>query len=77
MMHIDFTWSSNLETSSKEDAMSELKTRIRTQCKMLQSKLTLHAMVRSSSAIGARLHNAILAPFFGEGSHLVSTKTFF
>jgi hypothetical protein len=38
---------------------------------------TLHAMVRSSIAIGARIHSAILAPFFGEGSHLVSTQTFF
>ena len=62
-----------LETSSKEYAMSELKMSIRTQCKMLQSRLILDAMVRSSSAIGARLHNAILVIFLvGRRCHLLS-----
>ena len=43
--------------------MSELKTRIWIKFKMLQPRLTLNAMVRSSSAIGARLHNAIRVIF--------------
>ena len=54
----------DLEMSSKEDAMSEMKTRIRTSCKMLQSRLTLDATVRSWSAIGAKVHNASILCFF-------------
>ena len=49
MMHIDFTWSSNLETSNNEVAMSELKMRIRIKFKMLQSRLTLDAILGSHS----------------------------